>query len=108
MGATMGRTAARVSQLIAVMLTFVVTAACADPTNGERLAQRWCFPCHLDKTDNKWPAHALSAIVRNSNFSREKLAVFLLLFHPKMPEISLTQKEATDLADYLAKLSGSE
>jgi hypothetical protein len=92
----------------AVVFTFVVTAACADPTNGERLAQRWCFPCHVEKTDNRWPTRALSAIVRNSNFSREKLAVFLLLFHPKMPEMSLTQKEATDLADYLAKLSGSE
>jgi cytochrome c len=94
--------------LSAVMLTFVVTAACADPSNGERIAQRWCFPCHVENTGNKWPAPALSAIVRNANFSREKLAVFLLLFHPKMPEISLTQKEATDLADYLAKLSGSE
>ena len=50
----------------------------------------------------------LTFVVRNSNFSREKLAVFLLLFHPKMPEMSLTQKEAADLADYLAKLSGSE
>ena len=94
--------------LSAVILTFVVTAACADPTNGERLAQRWCFPCHVEKASNKWPAPALSAIVRNPNFSREKLAVFLLLFHPKMPEMSLTQKDATDLADYLAKLSGSD
>jgi hypothetical protein len=92
----------------AVVFTFVATAACADPTNGERLAQRWCFPCHVENTGNKWPAPALSAIVQNPNFSREKLAVFLLLFHPKMAEMSLTQKEATDLADYLAKLSGSE
>ena len=94
--------------LSAVILTFVVTAACADPTNGERLAQRWCFPCHVEKAGNKWPAPALSAIVRNPNFSREKLAVFLFLFHPKMPEMSLTQQEATDLADYLAELSGSK
>jgi hypothetical protein len=92
----------------AVAFTFFATAACADPTNGERLAQRWCVPCHVEKRDTRWPAPALSVTVRNLNFSREKLAVFLLLFHPKMPEISLTEKEATDLADYLAKLSGSE
>ena len=37
-------------------------------------------------------------------FSAEKLALFLLDPHPKMPNMELSRREAADLADYIAKL----
>jgi hypothetical protein len=37
-------------------------------------------------------------------FSVEKLAFFLLEPHPKMPSMALTRREASDIAEYIAKL----
>ena len=88
----------------AVLLAFTVTSACADATNGERLAQRWCAPCHA-ASGQGGSAPALPAIARNGWFSRDRLAIFILLFHPTMPDTTLTRDEAVDLAEYIATLS---
>jgi hypothetical protein len=91
----------------AMVLTFAVTAACADTTNGEHLAQLWCVPCHSvarEQSKARSSAPSLATIATSPDFSREKLATLLLLFHPKMPEVSLTPNEASDLADYIASL----
>jgi mono/diheme cytochrome c family protein len=88
----------------AVFLTFAVTSACADATNGERLAQRWCAPCHATP-GHSGSAPAMTAIARNHEYTREQLAVIIVLFHPKMPDMTLTHDEASDLAEYITKLS---
>jgi cytochrome c2 len=93
----------------AMVFTFAVSAACADATNGEHLAQRWCASCHTgEQTSPRSAARSLATIARSPDFGREKLAIFLLLFHPKMPETSLTQSEASDLAEYIASLGRAE
>jgi mono/diheme cytochrome c family protein len=95
----------------AVVTMFAVTAAYAGASNGEHLAQRWCAPCHAvvrGETKAKASTPALATIARSPEFSRERLATSLLLFHPKMPDMSLTRDEASDLADYIAKLGHRE
>jgi mono/diheme cytochrome c family protein len=95
----------------AMVFTFAVSAACADATNGEHLAQRWCASCHTvarEQTSARSAARSFATIARSPDFGREKLAIFLLLFHPKMPETSLTQSEASDLAEYIASLGRAE
>jgi cytochrome c len=90
-----------------MVLTFAVTAACADATNGEHLAQRWCAPCHsvaAEQTSARSSVRSLATIARNPDFTREKFAIFLLVFHPKMPEMPLTRTDASDLADYVTSL----
>jgi mono/diheme cytochrome c family protein len=84
----------------------LLSAAFADPQNGERLAKRWCSACHLvtEQQATGTDAPPFAAIGRQPGFSREKLAFFLLDPHPKMPSMALTRREATDLADYIAAM----
>jgi hypothetical protein len=46
----------------------------------------------------------LPAIAKKPDFDAAKLALFLLDPHPKMPDMGLSRKEATDLAAYIATL----
>jgi mono/diheme cytochrome c family protein len=82
--------------------------AWAGAANGERLARQWCASCHVVASDQKQASAdvpAFSTIARVSGFTRDKLAFFLLDPHPKMPNMSLTRNEATDLADYIISLA---
>ena len=84
-----------------------VVAARADPANGERLARQWCASCHIVAPDQKQASAdvpAFASIARMPGFDRNKVAFFLLDPHPKMPSMSLTRSEASDLADYIAAL----
>ena len=81
--------------------------AFADPFDGEKLARRWCAACHLVSSDQQrttTDAPPFATIARMPGFNRERLAFFLLDPHPKMPNMSLSRSEASDLADYIAKL----
>jgi mono/diheme cytochrome c family protein len=89
--------------LIAVAL-FSHTAGAADVANGERLAKRWCAACHVVATDQKsgnTQASPFSAMAKVPGFDAGKLALFLLLPHPKMPDMNLTRDEAADLTAYI-------
>jgi mono/diheme cytochrome c family protein len=82
-------------------------AFAADAVHGEELARRWCAECHVVAADQRQvmtQAPPFSAIARSADFSAERLAFFLLEPHPKMPSMSLTRKEAVDLAAYIASL----
>jgi mono/diheme cytochrome c family protein len=84
-----------------------ITAARADPANGERLARQWCASCHVVAPDQKQASTdvpGFATIARTPGFDRNKMAFFLLDPHPKMPSMSLTRSEASDLADYIATL----
>jgi mono/diheme cytochrome c family protein len=92
-----------VAALSAATLPLTVTRA--DPSNGERLARQWCAACHVVASDQKQAdadVPTFAAIAKAPGFSRDKIAYFLLDPHPKMPSMSLTRTEATDLADYIA------
>src|SRR5262249_46512347 len=80
----------------------------ADPSNGQRLAHRWCEACHVvtltqrrAATDQAPP---FATIAKTSDFDAAKIALFLLDPHPKMPDMGLSRSEAADLAAYIATL----
>ncbi len=82
-------------------------ALAADARNGERLARRWCEPCHVVASDQRQvtgEAPPFATVARQPNFDPARLALFLLDPHPKMPDMSLTRNEASDLAAYIATL----
>jgi mono/diheme cytochrome c family protein len=83
-------------------------ASAADPAHGEQVARRWCASCHVVAPDQRQAsseAPPFSTVARNPNFNADRLAFFLLDPHPKMPNMSLTRTEATDLAAYIASLA---
>jgi hypothetical protein len=84
------------------------SAALADPENGRRLADRWGSACLVVATGQR---HARADVppffeyrARGPDFDARQLAFFLLLPHPKMPSMSLSRNEATDIADYIKQL----
>lgn len=82
-------------------------AFAADPIHGEEIARRWCAECHVVASDQRQvtsQAPPFSAIARKPEFDAFRLAFFLLAPHPKMPSMSLTRREADDLAAYIASL----
>jgi mono/diheme cytochrome c family protein len=88
---------------IAVM-TFSQAAAAADAVNGGVLAKRWCAACHVVATDQRsanGEAPPFSAIGKTPDLDPAKLALFLLLPHPKMPDMNLSRVEAANLAAYI-------
>jgi mono/diheme cytochrome c family protein len=80
-------------------------AKAADVRQGEVLAKRWCAACHVVAADQQranGQAAPFSVIGKTPGLDSSKLALFLLLPHPKMPDMNLTRNEAADLAAYIA------
>jgi mono/diheme cytochrome c family protein len=99
----MSRIIPRLLLLIAVTALPQATLA-ADAANGEKLAKRWCAACHVVATDQKsgnTQVAPFSAIAKVPGFDAARLALYLLLPHPKMPDMSLTRSEAADLTAYI-------
>jgi mono/diheme cytochrome c family protein len=74
----------------------------ADVDHGSILAQRWCASCHVVSSAQRVEIDhipSFASIAQRADFSAEKLAFFLLEPHPKMPNMSLSRKEADDLAE---------
>jgi len=99
----------RIGICIAALCTLWLIAgpAAADPANGERLARQWCAACHLvapDQSQASADVPPFAAIARAPDFSSARIAFFLLDPHPKMPNMSLSRQEATDIAEYIASL----
>jgi len=82
-------------------------ALAADPSNGERLAERWCSACHVVSVDQRQAssdAPPFAEIAKRPNFSEAGITTFLLDPHAKMPNMNLTRFEAGDIAAYIGKL----
>jgi len=98
-------------RLVGCCLAMVIIAApalAADARNGERLARRWCEPCHVVAADQRevtGEAPPFASIATRPSFDAARIAMFLLDPHPKMPDMSLTRNEAADLAAYIATLA---
>ena len=90
---------------LAVSAALPGAAAAADAGNGALLAKRWCASCHIVAADQKTgntQTPPFSAIAKTPGLDAAKLAYFLLLPHPKMPDMNLTRGEAADLAAFVA------
>ena len=86
----------------------VQPALAADAYNGERLARRWCEPCHVVAADQRevtGEAPPFASVATRPGFDAARIATFLLDPHPKMPDMSLTRIEAADLTAYIATLA---
>jgi mono/diheme cytochrome c family protein len=95
--------AALLSSLLA--MTLANAAAAADAANGEKLAKRWCAACHVVASDQRQgttQAAPFSAIAKEPGVDAARIALYLLLPHPKMPDMNLSRGEAADLAAYIA------
>ena len=96
--------AALLSLLVAI--TLASTVALTDAANGEKLARRWCADCHVVASDQRHgstQAAPFSEMAKIPGLNAEKIALYLLLPHPKMPDMSLSRKEAADLAVYISR-----
>ncbi|HXZ23041.1 MAG TPA: c-type cytochrome [Pseudolabrys sp.] len=81
------------------------SAVAADARKGEAVAKRWCANCHIVSVDQQrgtTQAPPFSAVANNPDFNEGRLAYFLLVPHPKMPDMNLSRSEASDLAAYIA------
>jgi hypothetical protein len=97
-----------ISWMLLAAATAASPACAADARNGERLARRWCEPCHVVASDQRQvtgEAPPFATIARQPGFDPARLALFLLDPHPKMPDMGLTRFEAGDLAAYIATLA---
>ena len=106
------RVAAALAAALMISTSFAPQArAAGDAENGKNLAQRWCAACHVVSAEQRQASVAaptFASIARQPGFDADKLAFFLLDPHPKMPNMSLTRREAADLAAYIAKLGKSD
>ena len=88
-----------------LLLAVTQTALAANIANGEKMARRWCAACHVvaaDQSRGNTQAPPFSAIAKRPGFDAGKLALFLLLPHPRMPDMNMSRNEAADLAAYIA------
>jgi mono/diheme cytochrome c family protein len=82
-------------------------AEAADAQNGGTLARRWCATCHVVASDQRQPtgeAPPFAAIAKRPNFDAAQVAFFLLVPHPRMPDMGLSRDEAGNIAAYIASL----
>jgi mono/diheme cytochrome c family protein len=103
--------APNMSRIVSWLLSLLITAAlanaavAADAANGQTLSKRWCAACHVVATDQEranGQAAPFSAIGKTTDLDASKLALFILLPHPKMPDMNLSRAEAADIAAYIA------
>ena len=90
---------------LSFIATLVGDASAADARKGETLSKRWCATCHVVASDQQranGQAPPFSVIGKMPDLDPAKLALFLLLPHPKMPDMNLSRAEAADLAAYIA------
>ncbi|AXA43019.1 c-type cytochrome [Rhizobium leguminosarum] len=89
----------------ATLLEFTGESAAADRINGQRIAERWCAECHVvasgqQQGSDKVPTFA--QIGGSKHFDEASLAAFLMApYHSRMPNLSLTRSEISDLIAYI-------
>ncbi len=79
----------------------------ANAANGKTLAERWCATCHIVSPVQQrgtTQAPPFAEVAKREHMDAPMLALFLLLPHPKMPDMNLTRNEAADLAAYIVSL----
>jgi mono/diheme cytochrome c family protein len=98
--------AALIFLIVAASATLAATAAgAADAEHGEAMAKRWCATCHVvaaGQARGSTQAPPFSEIAGRPGFDAAQLALYLLLPHPRMPDMNMSRAEAADLAAYIA------
>jgi mono/diheme cytochrome c family protein len=95
------------SWLLASAMLLAGPALGADADAGKALAQTRCVPCHAverDQRRNVADAPPFEVIATKPGFNPELLAFSLLDPHPRM-NVTLTRREAQDIAAYIGTLA---
>ncbi len=94
---------------LALAAPFSAAAVPADPEQGERIAGRWCAPCHLASPHQKQASADVPpfATLARSKTDRQ-LSAFLTDPHPRMPNLHLTREEIADLVAYIRSLAPAQ
>ena len=82
------------------------TALAADAENGRRLAQLQCATCHIvvpNHSNEVADSPPFEIIARKPDLGPGMLAFLLLDPHPRM-NVTLTRREAMDIAAYIGTL----
>lgn len=82
-------------------------ALAADAANGKRLAERWCASCHViesGQSRGNTQAPPFSEVAKKPGITAASIALFLMVPHPKMPDMNLSRYEAGDIAAYISTL----
>jgi mono/diheme cytochrome c family protein len=85
----------------------LASASAADADHGKTLARRWCAACHIvasDQTRGQDNVPPFATIAKIPGFGADKIALFLLDPHPRMPDMQLSRVEREDLAAYIVSL----
>jgi mono/diheme cytochrome c family protein len=79
-----------------------------DTANGHRLAETLCTSCHLVSPQGSGPAIAgvpsFPAIANHTGQTPERLAGVIIIPHPPMPAVALTNVELRDIVAYILSL----
>ena len=79
-----------------------------DAANGLRLSQLLCSSCHIVGKNQQEPVPAdvpsFFEIANLPDRTEETLVNYILVPHPKMPNVSLTRDELTDIVTYILTL----
>lgn len=79
-----------------------------DASNGRRIAELMCSSCHLVSPEKQSTAvvgvPSFAAIANHAGQSAERLAGSIIIPHPPMPTVSLTNAEMRDIIAYILSL----
>lgn len=79
-----------------------------DASNGRRIAELMCSSCHLVSPEKQSTAlvgvPSFPAIANHAGQSAERLAGAIIIPHPPMPTVSLTNAEMRDIIAYILSL----
>ena len=82
----------------------------ASPINGQRLSETLCVNCH--QVGSRGPSSTVvgvpsfEAIANHAGQTAERLAGAIILPHPPMPSVQLTNAEIRDIIGYILSLRG--
>jgi mono/diheme cytochrome c family protein len=85
----------------------VSTDASADPTAGERLADKWCAQCHGIRADRLSPnpaAPTFPKLAAEPSITEYSLRALLRSPHETMPHILFKDDELDDITNYITSL----
>lgn len=98
----------RAALVIALVFTLLDEGATADLDRGRSIALRWCSECHIvapGQAHGSDSAPTFAEISQSKPFNEARLQGFLLdPQHSRMPNLSLTHTEISDLVEYIRAL----
>lgn len=98
-----------VGTAIVLGAALVTPAAAADADAGKALALQWCSSCHLVSNDQSTASStslpSFFDMAKDAGWTEDKLKVFLANPHPKMPNMTLSNNDISDLSRYISTLA---